>query len=72
MEIEEQLTEYVREGQYLAEVEVACLFDERRFTSKIRDGEAEKLENVRRAMRAGDLKAAAKLATIYELSPIAA
>ena len=36
------------------------------------DGDAKKLDEVRLALRRGDLKAASALARIYELKPVAA
>jgi hypothetical protein len=61
----------VREGQYVAEVEVALLEDETGWSPYISVEDAYKLDDVRDALRHNDLASAAKYGRIYELRPVA-
>ena len=62
----------VHEGKYMAEVEVELIDVEKGWSPYISMDDAMKLDEVREALRKGDLKRAKKLATIYLLSPVAA
>ena len=64
-------TKYVHEGQYVAEIEVALLEDETGWSPYLSVEDAYKLDDVRDALRQGDLGAAAKYGRIYELRPVA-
>ena len=59
----------VREGQYMAKVEVELLDDGTGWAPYL-SADARKLDDVRAALRRHDLKAAAKLAKVYELTPV--
>ncbi len=63
---------YVHTGKYVAEVEVESIPDDDAWGPYLSLVDALKLERVETALNAGDLKAAAKLARIYEMTPIAA
>jgi hypothetical protein len=63
-------TELVREGRYAAEVEVELIEDEETWSPLLSLADAEKLEAVRRALREGDLAAAAKHGRVFELTPV--
>ena len=65
-------TKLVREGQYLAEVEVELLDTGEGGSPYLSLDDAEKLDDVRAALRAGNLKAAAKLARVFRLTLITA
>lgn len=65
-------TEFVHEGRYAAEVDVTLIETEGEWSPYFSLEDAEKLDAVRLALRNGDLKAAAKLARVYELRPVAA
>ena len=65
-------TEFVHEGRYAAEVDVTLIETEGDWSPYYSLEDAEKLDAVRVALRSGDLQAAAKLARIYELKPVAA
>ena len=65
-------TKLVHEGQYLAEVEVEFLDTGEGWSPYLSLEDAEKLDDVRAALRAGNLKAAAKLARVFRLTPITA
>jgi len=64
-------SKYVHEGQYVAEVEVVLVEDETGWSPYLRVEDAYKLDDVREALRKGDLEAAAKFGRIYELHPVA-
>jgi hypothetical protein len=64
-------TELVREGRYAAEVEVELIEDEETWSPLLSLADAEKLDAVRRALRDGDLSAAAKHGRVFELTPVA-
>jgi hypothetical protein len=62
----------IHEGKYAAEVEITLLEEEHEWAPYLSFDDLKKLEAVRAALRSGDLKAAARLARVYQLTPIAA
>jgi hypothetical protein len=63
----------VREGEYVAEVAVELLEEEGAWAPYLSVGEANKLDVVREALRAGDLRRASELAErVYRLTPLSA
>jgi len=66
-----QYTKMVHEGNYVAEVEVALIYGDEGWSPYLSVEDAYKLDDVREALRRGEVKAAAKLAQVYMLSPIA-
>jgi len=68
---ERKKSKYVHEGQYVAEVEVVLLEDKTGWSPYLRVEDAYKLDEVREALRKGDLEAAAKFGRIYQLHPVA-
>ena len=65
-------TKYVHEGRYVAEVDVELLEDETEWSPYLSVEDAYRLDDVRSALRRGDIAAAGKLARIFKLEPIAA
>jgi hypothetical protein len=63
-------TELVREGCYLAEVEIELIDEDHEWAPYISLEDAKKLDEVRLALRRG--KTAARLARAYELKPVPA
>ncbi|MBI2266885.1 MAG: hypothetical protein HYU64_17260 [Armatimonadetes bacterium] len=63
-------SKYVHEGQYVAKVEVALMEDDTGWSPYLSVEDAYKLDDVRDALRQGDLKSAAKYGRIYELRPV--
>jgi len=61
---------YIHEGRYVAEVEVELLEDDTGWSPYLSIDEAYKLDDVRHAIRQGDLESAAKYGQIYELRPV--
>lgn len=64
-------SKYVHEGQYVAEVDIELLQDDSSWSPYLSIQDAYKLDDVRDALREGDLESAAKYGRIYELRPIA-
>jgi hypothetical protein len=62
--------ELVREGSFVAEVDVDLIDSDSDWAPFLSLDDAEKLDRVRAALRAGDVAAAGKLARVYELTPI--
>jgi hypothetical protein len=58
------------EGRFIAEVEVELLDDGTGWAPYLSVADARKLDKVRIALRRYDLKAAAKFAKVYELTPV--
>ena len=61
---------FVHEGEYVAEVEVELIESQESWSPYISLEDAYKLDDVRKALRRRDLKAASRLAQIYSLKPI--
>ena len=66
-----QRTKLVHEGNYVAEVDVQLLDEPEGWSPHLSLEDAYRLDNVRQALRAGDLKAAAKQARVFSLTPVA-
>jgi hypothetical protein len=62
----------VHEGQYVAEVEVEVIDTELAWSPYLSLEDAYKLDDVRSALRRGDLKTASTLARVYSLTPVVA
>lgn len=61
----------IHEGQYAAEVEVELIQDDGAWGPYLSAEATRKLDDVRDALKRGDLKAAARLGRIYSLTPVA-
>lgn len=62
----------VHEGEYVAEVEVNLVFMDEEWSPYLSQADAYKLDDVRQALRQGDLKAASQLGRIFKLTPVPA
>ena len=68
---EKKQTKLVREGDYVADVGVGLISDASAWTPYLSVADATKLDEVRHALRDGDLARASQLADrIYKLSPL--
>ncbi len=63
-------TKLVHEGQYAAEVEVDLIDTDTGWSPYLSLPDAQKLDEVRKALRSGDLKRASQLARVFELLPV--
>ena len=62
---------FVHEGRFVAEVQVDLLESEDSWAPYLSLEDAYRLDDVREALRRGDVDAAAKLGRIYTLKPLA-
>jgi hypothetical protein len=62
----------VYEGQYVAEVEVKLITTDDEWSPYLSLDDANKLDEVRDALRRKDLQTATKLANVFKLMPVAA
>jgi hypothetical protein len=62
---------FVPEGQYAAAVEVDWIESETGWSPCLSVEDAEKLDEVRDALKTGDLKKAGILARVFQLTPLA-
>ena len=67
-----KITRLVREGDFVAEVELTWIEDDHDWSPRLSDDDIRKLDGVRLALRRGALKAAARHARIYQLTPVGA
>lgn len=65
-------TKLVREGQYAAEVEVELIETGDGWSPYLSLDDVHKLDEVREALRRGDVQAAARLARVFMLTPASA
>lgn len=61
----------VREGQYVAEVDIELIDTEEGWSPYLSLEDAYKLDDIRGALRRGDIKAVARVAGVYTLTPVA-
>ena len=64
-------TKLVHEGDYVAEVDVELIDSDTGWSPYLSLDDAYRMDDVREALRRGDLKAATGLARIFALTPIA-
>jgi len=63
-------TKRVHEGRYVAEVDVELMVTDEDWSPYLSLEDAYKLDDVREALRRGDVEAAAKLARVFTLTPV--
>ena len=61
----------VHEGRYVAEVDVELIQTDTGWSPYLSLEDAYKLDDVRDALRRGDIKAASRLARVFTLTPVA-
>jgi hypothetical protein len=64
-------TKFIHEGQYAAEVEVELIESQEGWAPYLSLEDAQKLDEVRAALRRGDLRRASQMARIFKLTPVA-
>jgi len=60
----------VHEGHYVAEVDVQLIYTDEDWSPYLSLDDATKLDDVREALRRGDLASATHLARVYTLTPV--
>lgn len=63
-------TKFIHEGDYAAALEVEWIESDTGWSPYVSVEDARKLDDVREALRRGDLKSAARLARIFQLTPL--
>ena len=64
------VTKRIYEGRYVAEVDVELMVTDKDWLPYLSLEDAYKLDDVREALRRGDVEAAAKLARVFTLTPV--
>ncbi|OHD67147.1 MAG: hypothetical protein A2W19_03860 [Spirochaetes bacterium RBG_16_49_21] len=64
------LVKYIHEGEYVAEVDVELIDTAEGWSPYLSLEDADKLDEVRMALRSGDLKQASRHSRIYRMTPI--
>jgi len=67
-----RISKLVHEGIYVAEVDVETIYNDDGWSPYLSVEDAYKLDDVRDALKRGDLKAATQIARVYSLTPVAA
>ncbi len=65
-----QMTRLVREGDYVAEVSVDLIEAEGGWSPYLTLDDAYRLDDVRDALRRGDMRTASRMARVYRLTPV--
>lgn len=63
-------TKIIRQGEYIAEIEITLTYTDEDWSPYLSLEEAEKLDNLRLALQNKDFKTATQLARIYHLTPV--
>jgi hypothetical protein len=63
---------FLHEGNYVAEVDVELVETDAGWSPYLSIDDAYRLDDVREALRRGDVKAASRLARVYTLTPVSA
>jgi hypothetical protein len=61
----------VHEGEYVAEVDIDLIYTDEGWSPYLSVDDAQKLDDIKEALRRGDLRQAARHARVYTLTPIA-
>jgi hypothetical protein len=61
----------VHEGKYVAEVDVDMIYTDEGWSPYLSAEDAYKLDDIREALKRGDVKAAGRVARVYSLTPVA-
>lgn len=68
----ERRTKFVHEGKYAVAVEVQRIEPDTAWSPYLSLEDAQKLDEVREALRRGDLQRAGQLGRVYQLTPLSA
>jgi hypothetical protein len=62
---------FIHEGKYAAEVPIELIEDDTGWSPYLSPDDVRKLDNVRLALRRGDIAEASKYGRVFELTPVA-
>lgn len=65
-------TKYIHEGEYVAQVEIELIDTDDSWSPYLSLADAYRLDDIRQALRTGNLVRAAKMAQVFTLTPVAA
>lgn len=65
-------TKLIHEGEYVAEVEVELIETDEEWSPYLSLEDAQKLDDIRAALRQGDVQTAGKFARVFTLTPVTA
>jgi hypothetical protein len=68
--MKKKLEKFVHVGEYVARVEIEVIYSENSWSPCMQLKDAQKLDEIRQALKTGDFNAASKLAHIFKLTPI--
>jgi hypothetical protein len=68
---QKQDTRLIHEGEYVAKVEITLIVTDVKWSPYLSPEDAYKLDDVRQALRRGDLETATRLAHVFKLTPVA-
>jgi hypothetical protein len=60
----------IHEGEFVAQVDVELIYTDEGWSPYLSFDDARKLDEVREALRKGDLKVASQSARVYKLTPV--
>lgn len=69
--MKKRYTKLVHEGKYVAEVDVERVYTDEGWSPYLSLDDAYKLDDVREALRSGDLETATRLGKVFTLTPVA-
>ena len=61
----------IHEGEYVAEVDIELIYTDEGWSPYVSLDDAQKLDDIRDALRKGDLRWATRHARVYTLTPVA-
>ena len=70
--MEEASQKLVHEGRYVAEVDIELIDTDEGWSPYLSLDDAQKLDDVRDALRRGNIEAASRLARVFTLTPVPA
>jgi hypothetical protein len=68
---QKQVTRLIHEGEYVAKVEITLIVTDDKWSPYLSPEDTYKLDDVRQALRRGDLETATRLAQVFKLTPVA-
>lgn len=71
MTLKKSSTKLVHEGKYVAEVNIELSYTDEGWSPYLSLDDAQRLDDVRQALRTGDLSTASKIARVFTLMPVA-